>query len=150
MKSGVKYEIGQVHVRTLQPYCIHDCNFVSKPVTGPVKASTIQMLQGLFTLNFATSKTVGLATWKRWSRSMWIPRTLPSPAGQQKVREHGSGALRKWQTKLRKWCKLRKRKKKGKAKRGKGKWRKERKGKRRGRGKEKERRRGLNKYSKKM
>ena len=39
----------------------------------------IQMLQGLFTLNFATSKTVGLATWKRWSRSMRVPRTLPSP-----------------------------------------------------------------------
>ena len=31
--------------------------------------------------------------------------------GQQKVREHGSGALRKWQTKLRKWCKLGKKEK---------------------------------------
>ena len=32
--------------------------------------------------------------------------------GQQKVREHGSGALRKWQTNLRKWCLWGKKKKK--------------------------------------
>ena len=68
-------------------------------------------------------------------------------SGQQKVREHGSAALRKWQTKLRKWCKLaikkKKRKRRKEKKRTKGKWGKQRKGKRRGRGKEKERRRGL-------
>ncbi len=67
------------------------------------------------------------------------------PSGQQKVREHGSGALRKWQTKLRKWCKLGKKKsRKGKKKGQKGNKEKKRKGKRRGRGKEKERWRGLN------
>ena len=41
-------------------------------------------------------------------------------SGQQKVRERGSDALRKWQTKLRKWCKLGKRKKKEENKEKKG------------------------------
>ena len=41
--------------------------------------------------------------------------------GQQKVQEHGSGALRKWQIKLRKWCKLKKKKKKKKKERKLGK-----------------------------
>ena len=64
---------------------------------------------------------------------------------QQKVREHGSGALRKWQAKLRKWCKLGKEKiEENKERKNKtnGKWGKKMKGKRIGRGKEKERRRG--------
>ena len=52
--------------------------------------------------------------------------------GQQKVREHGSGALRKWQTKLRK-IQIRKKEKKEKKKRNKGQKRSEEK-----RGKEKE------------
>ena len=38
--------------------------------------------------------------------------------GQQKVWEHGNGALRKWQTKLRKWCKLGKKENKKKKKGG--------------------------------
>ena len=64
---------------------------------------------------------------------------------QQKVREHGSGALRKWQAKLRKWCKLGKEKieeNKERKNKANGKWGKKMKGKRIGRGKEKERRRG--------
>ena len=77
-----------------------------------------------------------------------VIRPGSTKAGQQKVREHGSGALRKWQTKLRKWCKLGKEKKRKirKEKRTNGKWgnENEMKGKRRGRGKEKERRRGQN------
>ena len=40
--------------------------------------------------------------------------------GQQKVREHGSGALRKWQTKLRKWRNLGKEKKEENKERKKG------------------------------
>ena len=38
------------------------------------------------------------------------------------MREHGSGALRKWQTKLRKWCKLGKEKKEENRERKKDKW----------------------------
>ena len=58
--------------------------------------------------------------------------------GQQKVREQGSGALIKWQTKLRKRCKLGKRNRKRKIRKEKGERGKKRKGKRRGRGKEKD------------
>ena len=78
-------------------------------------------------------KSVGVENFEIW-------------AGQQKVREHGSGALRKWQTKLRKWCKLGKEKKRKiwKEKRTNGKWGKKMKGKRRGRGKEKDKWRGQN------
>ena len=72
-------------------------------------------------------------------------------AGQQKVREHGSGALRKWQTKLRKWCKLGKKKKteenKERKREQRGKREKEER-KRRGIGKEKERRRGQSIFKK--
>ena len=35
-----------------------------------------------------------------------LTQCIGMEAGQQKLGEHGSGALRKWQTKLRKWCKL--------------------------------------------
>ena len=67
--------------------------------------------------------------------------------GQQKVREHGSGALRKWQTKLRKWCKLGKGKKKRKVreKETNGKWEKRRK-KKEEEGKKRKRQRGQNYY----
>ena len=64
-------------------------------------------------------------------------------AGQQKVREHGSNTLRKWQTKLRNdvnWGKERKKENKKRKKRDKREMRKKKKGKRRGRGNEKERR----------
>ena len=66
------------------------------------------------------TKTQGLLV-TSWScfplTSSPAPYLLPFPkrwyhTGQQKVREHGSGALRKWQTKVRKWCKLGKGKKK--------------------------------------
>ena len=69
-----------------------------------------------------------------------------APPGQQKVREHGSGALRKWQTKLRKWCQFGKKNKKTKRKtRKENKWEMRRKNERKKkRGKEKERRRGQN------
>ena len=66
--------------------------------------------------------------------------------GQQKVREHGSGALRKWQTKMWKWCKLGKRKKKKHKKHKKGQKGNEEKWKEKEEEKEKERRRGLSNY----
>ena len=70
-----------------------------------------------------------------------------SYTGQQKVREHGSDAPRKWQTKMRKWCKLGKRgKKKEKEKENKEKKRQkenEEKLKEKEEEKENERRRGL-------
>ena len=127
-RRSIKQQLWFVNVR----------NFVSVHIIGP-----IVRMKNLSSMRKRTWDLIGYISQLQfivifveiyWPFFMKFLNNAPIlSAGQQKVREHGSGALRKWQTKLRKWYKVGKRKKKENKKRKKGRKRSKEK-----RGKEKE------------